>query len=148
VLYDDSCPLCTFQMKVITWLDWFNVVGLLPISDSRAAILASTSGLTREGLLEAIHCVAKDGRVHRGARCIRFIGLRMPLAVPLALILWIPGVIWIAERVYMWISRHRHLLSRLFGCNEACALLPTRKRLNEVPLSSKAGSADVHPPTT
>jgi hypothetical protein len=29
----------------------------------------------------------------------------------------------------MWISRNRHLLSRLFGCKQACAILPARKRL-------------------
>ena len=113
-------------MKVITWLDWFHVVELLPLSDPNAARLVPN--LTRESLLEAIHCLAKDGKIHRGARCIRFIGLRMPLAVPVALVLWLPGVIWVAERIYMWISRRRHLLSRLFGCKEACALLPTRKR--------------------
>jgi len=26
VLYDSDCPLCTFQMKLLTWLDWFNQV--------------------------------------------------------------------------------------------------------------------------
>lgn len=124
VLFDDECPLCSFQMRVITWLDWFNTVGLLPISDPRATRLAP--GLTREALLEAVHCVRPDGRIYRGARCIRFIGLRMPLAVPLSLILYLPGVIWVAERTYSWISRHRHLLSRLFRCREACALLPAR----------------------
>jgi len=126
VLYDGDCPLCTFQMRLLTWLDWCHVVQLLPIADPRAAALAP--GLTREALLEAIHCVANDGRIHRGARCIRFVGLRMPLLVPLALVLWIPGVIWVAERIYMWISRNRHLLSRWFGCKEACTLLPARKR--------------------
>ena len=48
-----------------------------------------------------------------------------------ALVLWIPGVIWIAERIYMRISRNRHLLSRIFGCKEACAIMPSRKRLGE-----------------
>jgi len=129
VLYDGECSLCTFQMRVITWLDWFNTVTLVPISNPLAAELAPQ--ITREALLEAIHCVAKDGRIHRGARCIRFIGMRMPLAVPVALVLWIPGVIWIAERVYSWVSRNRHLLSRLFGCKEACAIMPTRRRANE-----------------
>jgi predicted DCC family thiol-disulfide oxidoreductase YuxK len=129
VLYDDGCPLCTFQMRVITWLDWFNVVRLLPLSHPRAAEVAS--GLTRESLLEAIHCVARDGRIHRGARCIRFVGMRLPLAVPVALVLWIPGVIWVAERVYLWVSRNRHLLSRLFGCKEACAIMPARRRAHE-----------------
>jgi len=129
VLYDDGCPLCTFQMRVVTWLDWFNTVSLLPISNPRATEIAPE--ITRDALLEAIHCVAKDGRIYRGARCLRFIGLRMPLGAPLALVLWIPGVIWIAERIYQWVSRNRLLLSRLFGCKEACAIMPVRRRANE-----------------
>lgn len=126
LLYDDGCPLCTFQMRVITWLDWFHRVELLPISDPRAATVAP--GLTPEALSEAVHCVTGEGRVHRGARAIRFIGMRLPLAVPVALFLWLPGVIWVAERIYQWVSRNRHLLSRWFGCREACALLPARRR--------------------
>ncbi len=126
VLFDSDCPLCTFQMKLLTWLDWFDRVSLLPINDPTAAAMAP--GLTREDLLEAIHCVTPDGAIHRGARCIRFVGLRMPLLVPLALFLWLPGVIWIAEKFYMWISRNRQLLSKLFGCKGACAIMPTRER--------------------
>jgi predicted DCC family thiol-disulfide oxidoreductase YuxK len=125
-------------MRVLTWLDWFNVISLLPISNPRAAAVAPQ--LTREALMEAIHCVARDGRLYRGARCIRFVGMRMPLLIPLALILWIPGVIWFAERIYQWVSRNRHLLSRFFGCKSACAIMPARKRNNEaeVPLKSEA----------
>jgi len=118
--------MCTFQMKVLTWLDWFHTVKLIPISNVEAQRVAPQ--LQREQLLEAIHCISQRGRIYRGARAIRFLGLRMPLLVPLALFLWVPGVIWVAERVYMWISRNRHLLSRLFGCKQACALLPERKR--------------------
>lgn len=132
VLYDGECSLCTFQMRMLTWLDWCHVVRLLPIADPEAARVAPT--LTREALLEAIHCVATDGAIHRGARCIRFVGLRMPLLVPLALVLWFPGVIWIAERIYQWVSRNRYLLSKFFGCKEACALLPARRRPEEAAL--------------
>ena len=135
ILYDDGCPLCTFQMRVVTWLDWFNTVSLLPISNPRAAEIAPQ--LTREALMEAIHCVAKDGKIHRGARCIRFIGMRMPLGFPVALVLWFPGVIWIAEKIYMWISRNRLVLSRLFGCKEACAILPARRRENDAEARAK-----------
>ena len=129
VLYDGDCSFCTFQMRVITWLDWFNTVSLLPIADPRAHVVAPR--LTRTDLLEAIHCVATNGKIYRGARCLRFIGLRMPLAIPGALVLWIPGVIHLAEFCYRWISRHRHLISRVFGCKEACAIMPARKRANE-----------------
>ncbi len=126
VLYDDQCPLCIFQMKLLTWLDWLGKLALVPLTDPRAAEIAPQ--LSREALLEAMHCVAKNGRVYRGARCIRFVGMRLPLMVPVALFLWVPGVIWIAERVYAWVSRHRLRISRIFGCKDACAILPARKR--------------------
>jgi predicted DCC family thiol-disulfide oxidoreductase YuxK len=126
VLYDDQCPMCTFQMRVLTWLDWFNAATLLPMSDPRVAELAPT--LAREDLSAAIHCLAPDGRIYRGARCIRYVGMRMPLLIPLALVLWVPGVIRIAERIYAWVSRNRYVLSKVFGCKEACAILPERKR--------------------
>ena len=129
LLYDDACPLCTFQMRLLTWLDWCNVLTLLPLSHPRAAELAPQ--LQREDLLAAIHCVTPDGRVHRGARALRFAGMRLPLMIPVALVLWIPGVIWLAEKVYQWAAQNRHLLSRVFGCKEACAILPMRERANE-----------------
>ena len=126
VLYDDECPLCTFQMKMLSWMDWTNALALLPLSDPKAAQIAPQ--LTREDLLEAIHCVTPEGRIYRGARALRFVGMRLPLIVPLALFLWIPGVIRIAEIVYQWISRNRLVLSRLFGCKGACAIMPKRAR--------------------
>src|SRR5439155_23751111 len=99
---------------------------LAPVSDADSAALAPQ--LTRAELLEAIHCISRQGRIYRGARCIRFIGFRLPLLIPLSLVLWVPGVIWIAEKIYGWVSRNRHLLSRLFGCKEACAIFPDRRR--------------------
>mgnify|MGYP002637717484 CR=1 FL=1 len=130
VLYDDQCPLCTFQMKVLTWLDWLNTITLLPLSHPNASQVAPQ--VTREDLMEAIHCVTPEKKIHRGARCLRFVGMRMPLLVPMALFLWIPGVIFIAEKIYQWISRNRQLLSRLFGCKEACSIMPARKRETDV----------------
>jgi predicted DCC family thiol-disulfide oxidoreductase YuxK len=137
VLYDDQCPMCTFQIRVVSWLDWFNVTTLLPMSDSRVKEVAPS--LTPEALSAAIHCVTPTGRIYRGARCIRFMGMRMPLLVPLALILWIPGVIWIAEKIYAWVSRNRYILSRVFGCKEACAVLPQRERRNEKEVQTVSG---------
>ena len=130
ILYDDECWMCTFQMRMLTWLDWCDVARLVPASDPECLKLAP--GLTREGLMEAIHCVRVDGSVLRGARALRFIGMRMPLLVPMALVLWVPGVIWIAERIYDWVSRNRHLLSRVFGCKDACAIMPQRRREGEI----------------
>jgi predicted DCC family thiol-disulfide oxidoreductase YuxK len=113
-------------MRLLTWLDWLNKAELLPINDPRAAEVGPT--IEREDLHEAIHCVTPEGTIYRGARAFRFLGMRMPLLIPLGVFLWIPGVIWIAEKFYMWVSRNRHLLSKIFGCKGACAIMPERKR--------------------
>ena len=126
VLYDDECPLCVFQMKLLTWLDWLHVSALVPLSSERAREVAPQ--LDRETLRAAMHVVTAKGAIHRGARCIRFLSLRMPLLVPLGLFLWVPGVIWIAEHVYQLIANNRLVLSRVFGCKDACAIMPKRER--------------------
>ena len=126
VLYDGNCPLCVFQMKVLTWLDWLHVARLVPLSSPEAQ--AAAPQLDAEQLRAAIHAVTPNGRVHRGARCIRFLSLRMPLLLPLGLFLWIPGVIILAERIYEVVSRNRLFLSRVFGCKDACAILPAKAR--------------------
>ena len=119
----------------MTWLDWLGRLRLLPIKDPEAAQLAPD--VRREDLLEAMHCVTPEGKVFRGARAIRFISFRLPLAIPLGLLLWIPGVIFLAEKVYMVISRNRLVLSRVFGCKEACAILPARKEGREDQIPDK-----------
>jgi predicted DCC family thiol-disulfide oxidoreductase YuxK len=112
-------------MRLVTWMDWFNKAELVPINDPRATEMAP--GISREDLHEAIHAVTPGGRIYRGARAFRFLGLRMPVLVPLGIFLWLPGVIWVAEKFYMWVSRNRYLLSRVFGCKGACAVIPERK---------------------
>jgi len=129
LLYDGDCPLCTFQMRTISWLDWLGVVSLVPIQDPRAAEIAPD--ITREDLLEAIHCITPEGKIYRGARAFRFLGLRIPLLIPLGLFLWIPGVIFIAEMVYAFISRNRLFFSKIFGCKGACAILPEKREVKE-----------------
>ena len=113
-------------MKVLTWLDWLNVASVVPLSSDRAKEAAPQ--LDRETLRAAMHVVTTDGHIYRGAHCIRFLSLRMPLLVPLGLLLWVPGVIWIAERIYTVVARNRYILSRVFGCKDACAIMPARKR--------------------
>ncbi len=61
-----------------------------------------------------MHCLSRQGTVYRGARAFRFMATHIPLLAPLALLLCIPGGLWIAERLYAKISRPRQQLSRWF----------------------------------
>lgn len=110
LLYDGDCPLCRVQMRRVRRLDWGRRFVLLPLQDEAAAALVP--GLSREVLADALHCVTADGRVFRGAECVRFVALRLPLVAPLGLLLWLPGALLLAKLIYRRVSRNRHRLSR------------------------------------
>lgn len=126
VIYDDGCAFCARQMHRLQRWDWLGRFRLVPRSSPEARGL----GLSPEALDRALHCVTADGRVLRGARALRFVGVRLPFTAPLAVLLWLPGALALAERAYAWISRHRHALgggARAPGdCGAGCA--PGRDR--------------------
>jgi len=127
VLYDEGCPFCRWQMRCLKRLDWLRALRPIPISE--ASRLALPEPLSREELLEALHCVTPAGRVYKGARAFRRMGLRLPLLVPLALLLYVPGMIAVAEFFYKPISRNRYLLSRFWNCKKACHWHAPKERL-------------------
>lgn len=104
IFYDDTCAFCTRQMRRVRALDWLGRFRLVP----RSGAEARAAGLAPDALATAIHCVTAHGRVLRGAACLRFVGLRLPVLAPLAVLLWLPGALALAERAYTWISRRRH----------------------------------------
>lgn len=122
VIFDGDCQFCSAQMRMAARLDWLRRFRFLVSVDPEVARIIP--GVSSDALDEAIHCVTAQGRIFRGVRCLRFIGLRTPLLFPLALLLWIPGMLWIAEPAYRWVSRNRYILSRFFGCTNTCPVTP------------------------
>lgn len=120
LLYDDRCPMCTAQVRLLSRLDGLGAVRPVPMSSAEARAIAPQ--ITSAELHEQIHCVTPKGRIYRGARALRRVGLRVPLLAPLAMALWLPGTMWLAERAYRWVARNRYVLSRVFGCTETCAV--------------------------
>ena len=130
LLYDKNCPLCNFQIRLLTWLDLFHALRLIPYQDPDAR--AFTQGIDPALLHASIHCVSPQQNIMRGARALRHVCMRLPPAVPLALLLWLPGTLSIASEIYDGISRNRMRISRIFGCKSACAILPARQRSDDV----------------
>ena len=100
------------SVRKLQTLDWLNRFEFISQTDPRVSQIAPD--LTREELGKAVYCVGNCGKITRAAKCFRFIGLRMPLLFPIALILWIPGMLWSAEKIYEWIARNREFLSHVF----------------------------------
>ena len=110
VLYDDQCPICQWQVRLIQRLDWLGCLRLVGMTSTQAAALAPQ--IPMADLQQAMHCVSTERKVCRGARCFRSLAMQVPLLLPLGLLLWVPGVIHLAEWIYRNFSRRRYRISR------------------------------------
>lgn len=106
LVYDGTCAFCRAQMRLLQKLDWFGTIRFVPVALARSLKLPAE--YTEERLLQAIHCVTTKGKIYSGARAFRHACLGIPLLAPIAVLLWIPGAIHPAERLYGWIARNRH----------------------------------------
>ena len=120
LFYDSDCPFCNFQVRALARMAWFNKVEFVPSKNFHQLRLGVH--IDDNDLNQAIHCVTPNKDVYRGARAIRFLGLRMPILIPLSLLMWFPGMIIISDRIYKLISRNRYFLSRFVGCKDNCSL--------------------------
>ncbi len=111
LLYDGSCPLCSWEMHNLMRRDRHGQLGFIDIQspDFTAAIY----GVTLETLMGRLHGITADGRMLVGVdtliECYRAVGwwwAYLPLRI-------IPRRL--ANLAYGWFADHRYELSRHFG---------------------------------
>lgn len=123
VLYDGMCPLCQRGVRMVKWLDWF---GRLHFQDCRdkAAWPPSAVPLDMKRLLEEMHVVTPDRqRAPAGYKAFQWMAWRLPLTLPFAPLLYIPGVTWLGNKIYLWVARNRY---DLVPCKDGVCQLPLR----------------------
>jgi predicted DCC family thiol-disulfide oxidoreductase YuxK len=109
IYYDKNCPMCSaFADKVST-------------SDSEQILIdantATDSPYKKENLLNEIHLINSDGKLHVGADAILTSLARIyPWLTPLAKIVRLPVFNWFATKAYYFISNRRTLL---FGARKS-----------------------------
>lgn len=123
VLYDGQCPLCQRSVRILQRLDW---LGRLRFADARdpANVPATDPPLEHRRLMEEMHVVTNDGRVYHGFAAFRFMAWRLPVLWLTAPFLYIPGVPFIGQRVYMWVARNRF---HLVPCHDGQCQIPQKK---------------------
>lgn len=110
VLYDGACGFCRDWSRRLARWDRAGRLHLLPFQDR-----GELSGLPRlddRDLERALHVVLPDGRVVAGAEGIIALLPWLPGGPPLALFARLPGVAWVADRVYAAVARRRHALGK------------------------------------
>jgi len=120
VLYDGQCQLCLRSVRLLKRLDKF---GRLEFLDGRdpANIPPAASQIESGRFLEQMHIVTPTGQVYAGFQAFRWMAGRLPLLMPLWLFLFLPGVPWIGQKIYLWIAKNRF---HLVPCHDGQCAVP------------------------
>jgi predicted DCC family thiol-disulfide oxidoreductase YuxK len=109
VLYDGECPFCQRSVAILRKLDTRHK---LDIRDCRNPdnIPEAAAHVPPKRFLEEMHVVTPSGGIHSGFKAFRWMAGRMPLTMVLWPFLFIPGVPWIGQKVYLWVAKNRYKL--------------------------------------
>ena len=124
VLFDGDCAFCRKSVGILKQLDW---LGRLHYQSARDTdkLPPSAEPLHTEKMLEEMHVVTPDRqRAFAGFRAFRWMAWRLPLTLPIAPLLYVPGVPWLGDRVYKWIAKNRF---NLVPCRDGACKVPLRK---------------------
>jgi acetyl esterase len=102
LIYDGNCGFCRRWVRRAKRLDTRGVVCILPLQDPEATRL---SGQPATALRQAAHFVTPEGAVFAGAAAIREMARYLKCGYVLRLVMAVPGMMPVAERVYAWIAR-------------------------------------------
>ncbi|NIR42775.1 MAG: DUF393 domain-containing protein [Gemmatimonadetes bacterium] len=111
LIYDGDCGFCQRQVRFVERHDTKGRIEAVPFQTAEL----SRYGIDRQAAEEAMHLVSPAGDVWRGPAAAREVLKLLPRLKPLAWLFYLPGAMFVAERVYRWIARRRHR----FGCDSA-----------------------------
>jgi predicted DCC family thiol-disulfide oxidoreductase YuxK len=125
VLYDGDCPFCRRSVAILKRLDW---LGKLHFQSARETdkLPPAAVPLDPARLLEEMHVlVPSRDRAYAGFAAFRWMAWRLPPLLPVAPLLYVPGVPWLGNRAYRWVAKNRF---NLVPCNDGACQVPLRKR--------------------
>lgn len=128
-IYDGLCVLCRQSRKIIDALDWLHRIEFLDIHNW-SEVERRYPTLDFETAMGQMHAVTSDGRLIGGFEGVRRLLRDLPLGFPIWLILHIPGMNWLGNKVYRFIARNRYRINRALGA-----------------LVCETGACKVHAPT-
>ena len=124
VLFDGDCAFCQWSVRILKSFDWFKRLSMQNARDPDQWPTAAEP-LSLPKMLEEMHLVTPDRRhTYAGFSAFRWMAWRMPPTMPIAPFLYIPGVLWLGNRVYRWIAKNRY---SLVACQDGVCQVPAKK---------------------
>ena len=115
LIFDDRCGFCQKAVGLLRNLDWFGTIEFIPLG--QAGGLMSQHSISAEATDAAMHYISPLGQVTAGAEAFHAFGKRIPVLLPLTILLHLPFVLHLAKRVYQQVANNRQRLSRVLRCD-------------------------------
>ena len=103
MLYDGDCGFCRAVRRCLAALDVTNRVRWQPFQ----SLAEPPEGLAWDDLERSAYLRAADGRLFEGFYAFRALTVRLPLLMPLAPLMWLPGMGALGSRVYRRVADNR-----------------------------------------
>ncbi|MFZ4814386.1 MAG: thiol-disulfide oxidoreductase DCC family protein [Phototrophicaceae bacterium] len=127
-IFDGRCVICQGTQRVVNALDWFKRVEFLDLHQHEA-VSARYPWLDHDAAMGEIHVVDDQAHVYAGYFGTRRLLRDLPLGWPLWVILQVPGMDWVGQRVYKFIAKNRYTINRWMGvelepCEDGICKIP------------------------
>jgi predicted DCC family thiol-disulfide oxidoreductase YuxK len=120
VLYDGNCGLCRASVARLRKIDRGSRIKIMDLHEPSAA--ARFPQVNREEAMRLMQAVDPNGKVYSGVDAWARIGLTLPGWKLLAWLLLVPGIHFIAGRIYSWIARNRYRWNRELCADGSCTI--------------------------
>jgi len=120
VLYDGSCNLCRGSAERVRRFDILHRIEFLDLHDPSAA--ERFPQVNRNEAMKWMQAVDSRNRVFSGSDAWARIGVLLPGWNLIARILLVPGIRWIAQRIYAWVASNRYRWNRSICEDGTCRL--------------------------
>jgi predicted DCC family thiol-disulfide oxidoreductase YuxK len=120
VLYDGNCSICRDSAARVRRFDASQRIEMLDLHDPSAQ--KRFPQVNPEIAMRWMQAVDVQGRVYSGVEAWARIGRLLPGWNLLAWVLVLPGVHWLAAKVYGWIARNRYRWNRTVCTDGTCAV--------------------------
>jgi predicted DCC family thiol-disulfide oxidoreductase YuxK len=113
-VFDGQCVICEATERVVRALDWRRRVAFLDLHQT-GVVEVRFPWLDPQAAMGQIHVVDERGVVYAGFTGTRRLLRELPLGYPLWLLLHLPGMTWLGQRIYLFVASRRYVINRLVG---------------------------------
>ncbi|MEH1008488.1 DCC1-like thiol-disulfide oxidoreductase family protein [Winogradskyella sp. ECml5-4] len=124
LFYDAECPLCMKTRIILSYCDVFKKLHFISVQQSINSN-EQLKNFSEDELLNNMCSIDKKGNVFVGLDTYKRAFLLMPISFPLGVIMYIPGISFIARKIYNYIAVNRNV-ERCTA--ENCGFLPAPQK--------------------